>query len=104
MCLCRLRPMLTQIIGEGQGTGDRDEGRTGCFTLNPLLSPTRAVGSNPLELAVQVLAGKDEGRGAAVGTVMLVLDQVPLGKEGVDFLGSQSVAEFDGRFAGDHMQ
>ena len=60
--------------------------------------------SHPLKLLVQLLAREDQRRGAAVGTVMGVVDQVTLLQQRGDLLRREPVARLDRRLAGDRVQ
>jgi len=51
------------------------------FPTGPEIRRIRIAASNPLEMLVQFLAGEDQGRGAAVGAVVGIVNQVPLLQE-----------------------
>ena len=54
------------------------------------------------ELSIEFGVAEDEGRGSAVGAVVGVVDEVALFEEAEDFFLRQSLAGFDGGFAGHH--
>ena len=62
------------------------------------------MGSNSLELAVQLLAGKCQDGGSAVRTMMIVLDKVPAVEQRFDFGGCQSIAKLHCSFASEHVE
>src|SRR4051794_14151478 len=91
--------MLTQIISEGLGVGVKVR-----LWPKPLVSSNWGRGSNPLELPVQVIAGENERGRPAVRAVMLVLGQMPLSQQRVNFPIREPVAKLHGRLAGNHVQ
>ena len=73
-----------------------------CFSLPPLCCRAAAK-SNPFELPIKLFSGEHQRRGPAVGTVVMVLGQMSLGQERLDFLGRQVIAKLNCRFAGNHV-
>src|SRR5690349_7237321 len=101
MCLWRLRPMLTQIMREGLRVANWGSGRV---RPKPSFSSNAACESNPFELPIQVIPGKNQRGGPAVRAMVLVLGQMPLGEKRVDFPIRKPIAELHRGLAGDHVE